>query len=55
MKKTLLMIMLCSVLGVSYAAMPTAADCKKAHAKCPSHPGNARCAKVLPKCEKQGM
>ncbi|MDP1575058.1 MAG: hypothetical protein Q8L78_09050 [Coxiellaceae bacterium] len=55
MKKVVVMIALCAVLGSSYAAMPTAADCQKAHAKCPSHPSNARCAKVLPKCAKQGM
>ncbi|MCX7125103.1 MAG: hypothetical protein NTU49_04990 [Gammaproteobacteria bacterium] len=55
MKKIIVMVVLSAVMGSSYAAMPTAADCKRAHAKCPSHPGNTRCAKVLPKCAKQGM
>ena len=44
-------ILACVAFNSALAATPTLADCQKAWAKCPSHPGNQRCKKVLPKCE----
>jgi len=58
MKKSIVVVaivLFTTALASAFADMPTAAQCQKARKNCPSHPGNAKCAKVLPKCDQMKM